>query len=278
MTSQEVNAAVRESLGLPPKPEPQPTVPQEGHICDFPIWSYSKKRSTLTKLTITYEDGSFFQLEAPKGLPGVSSPGYLDILLYFGQRDLFRQNYIEISAYSVMKHLHIDPEHGSSYQNFVRDMERNFALMMKTDRFIDPVTKQRTYVTYFRVLDTMKLAKTRKGTSRFYFNQVFVESLRSGYLKRLDFDFCLYLDRETQPLARFLYAHLLKRIGQKSVYTRRLTGFLNDIGLGYVAKLETKRLNEMVKRSLIPALDLVKGQAVSHYEIDGDGNLVFFHT
>ena len=52
---------------------------------------------------------------------------------------------------------------------------------------------------------------------------------------------------------------------------------LNDIGLGYVAKLETKRLNEMVKRSLIPALDLVKGQAVSHYEIDGDGNLVFFH-
>jgi hypothetical protein len=91
MTNWEVNAAVRESLGLPPKPEPQPTVPQEGHICDFPIWSYSKKRSTLTKLTITYEDGSFFQLEAPKGLPGVSSPGYLDILLYFGQRDLFRQ-------------------------------------------------------------------------------------------------------------------------------------------------------------------------------------------
>ena len=84
MTNREVNAAVRESLGLPPKPEPQSTVPQEGHICDFPIWSYSKKRSTITKLMITYEDGSFFQLEAPKGLPGVSSPGYLDILLYLG--------------------------------------------------------------------------------------------------------------------------------------------------------------------------------------------------
>jgi hypothetical protein len=54
MTGQEVNAAIRESLGLPPKPEPQPTVPQEGHICDFPIWSYSKKRSTITKLTIAY--------------------------------------------------------------------------------------------------------------------------------------------------------------------------------------------------------------------------------
>src|SRR2546425_4550303 len=90
-----------------------------------------------------------------------------------------------------------------------------------------------------------------------FYATAFFESLRSGYLKRLDFDFCLYLDRETQPLARFLYAHLLKRIGEKSIYTRRLTGFLNDIGLGYVAKLETKRLNEMVKRSLIPALDLV---------------------
>lgn len=211
-------------------------------------------------------------------VPGVSSPGYLDILLYFGQRDLFRQNFIELSAYSVMKHLQIDPEHGSSYQNFVRDMERNFALMIKTDRFIDPVTRQRTHVTYFRVLDTMKLAKTRKGTSRFYFNQVFLESLRSGYLKRLDFDFCLYLDRETQPLARFLYAHLLKRIGEKSVYTRSVTGFLNDIGLGFLNELPPMRRNERMKRAILPALDLVKGQALRHYEMDGEGNLVFFHT
>src|SRR5712692_6708335 len=90
MTSQEVNAAIRESLGLPPKPEPQPTVPQEGHICDFPIWSYSKKRSTITKLTITYEDGTYFQLEAPKGLPGVSSPGYLErIRISFFENPLF---------------------------------------------------------------------------------------------------------------------------------------------------------------------------------------------
>ena len=56
MTSQEVNAAIRDSLGLPAKPEPVPTVPQEGHICDFPIWSYSKRRSTVNLLKITYED------------------------------------------------------------------------------------------------------------------------------------------------------------------------------------------------------------------------------
>ena len=45
-----------------------------------------------------------------------------------------------------------------------------------------------------------------------------------------------------------------------------------------MAKLEMKRRNEMVKRSVLPALDLVKGQAMSHYELDGDGNIVFFHT
>jgi hypothetical protein len=242
-----------------------------------PIWSYSKKRSTITKLRINYEDGSFFQLEAPKGLPGINSPGYLDVLLYFGQRDLFTQNFVEMSAYSVMKHLQIDPDHGSSYQNFVRDLERNFSLMMKTDRFIDPVTKQRSHMTYFRVLDTMKLAKHRKGVSRFYFNSVFLESLRSGYFKRLDFDFCLYLDRQTEPLARFLYAHLLKRIGGKSVYTRNLSGFLCDIGLGHAARSEPKRLTETLRRSVFPALDLVRGQAYSHYELDDQGNILFLH-
>jgi hypothetical protein len=70
MTSQEVDKQIRQSLGLPPKPEPAPTMPQEGHVCDFPIWSYSKKRSTVTTLRIDY-----------KGLPGISSPGYLDVLV-----------------------------------------------------------------------------------------------------------------------------------------------------------------------------------------------------
>jgi hypothetical protein len=88
MSSQEVNAAIRDSLGLPPKPEPVSTVPQEGHICDFPIWSYSKRRSTVTLLKITYEDGSFFELDAPKGMPSPSFPGYLDCILFYGQKDL----------------------------------------------------------------------------------------------------------------------------------------------------------------------------------------------
>jgi hypothetical protein len=73
----EVNKLIRESLGLPTKPESQPTVPQEGHVCDFPIWSYSKQRSTVSLLKISYEDGSFFELDAPKGMPSPCFPGYL---------------------------------------------------------------------------------------------------------------------------------------------------------------------------------------------------------
>ena len=47
MTSQEVNATIRQSLGLSVKPEPVPTVPQEGHVCDFPIWLSDSNRTIL---------------------------------------------------------------------------------------------------------------------------------------------------------------------------------------------------------------------------------------
>ena len=275
MTSREVNATIRESLGLPAKPEPQPTLPQEGHVCEFPLWAFSKKRSTVKELHITYEDGSFFHLNAPKGMPGVNSPGYLDVILFYGQRDLFTQDFVEMSAYSIMRHLTIDPTDGRSYQHFLRDMERNFDLSIKTDRFINPVTRRRDYITYFRIFDTMELAKQRNRSSRFYFNRVFLASLRAGYLKRLDFDFCLHLDRETEPLARFLYAHLLKRLGRDSLYIRNVVGFLRDCGLGYIADLDSYRRNVKLREVVFPALDLLKGKAIRSYELDDRGNIFF---
>jgi hypothetical protein len=54
MTSQEAKAATRQSLGLPPVEESKPTVPVEGHVCDFPLWSFSKQRSSERELHITY--------------------------------------------------------------------------------------------------------------------------------------------------------------------------------------------------------------------------------
>ena len=272
---QEVKKLIRESLGLPPIQEPAPTFPVEGHVCDFPIWSYSKKRSAITSLSIAYEDGSYLILDAPKGMPSPSFPGYLDCILFYGQRDLFVQEYVEISVYSIFKTLDMDPNNGRNYSHFHRDMRRAFALSMETDRFRDPATGERSHIDLFRVLRRMRLAKNRQGISTFYFDDLFLASLRAGYLKRVDFEFCLHLDKNDLPLSRFLYAHVLKRVGSKSIYMRNLLGFLNDVGLGYIACLPPTNRNQKVKQTLYPALDAIRGQAFTHWEIDGAGNIFF---
>lgn len=273
MTRQEVDTAIRQSLGLPAIPDVKQTMPVEGHVCEFPIWSYSKQRSTVTLLKITYEDGSFFELDAPKGMPSPSFPGYLDSILFYGQKDLFLQEHTSISVYQIFRALGIDPGDGRNYEYFRRDMRRAFAMFMVTDRFRNPTTGQRSHVRYFRVLQSMELAKSRRDVSTFYFDSLFLSSLRSGYLKRLDFDFCLHLDRQGEALARFLYGHLVKRIGEKSLYQRKVTGFLNDIGFSQVT--EPKRINERLKRTVFPALDLLKDTIIRHYEADDRGNLFF---
>jgi hypothetical protein len=270
-----VQRQIRESLGLPAVPSAPPTVPIEGHVCDFPIWSYSKKRSTITTLTIRYEDDSYVIVEAPRGMPGPTFPGYLDCILFYGQRDLFVQESTQISVYSMLKTLGMDPNNGGNYSHFHRDMRRAFALTIETDRFRDPATGTRSHVDLFRVLRRMRLAKHRQGVSTFYFDDLFLASLRAGYLKRVDFEFCLYLDKQDLPLARFLYSHVLKRLGAKTLYQRNLPGFLNDVGLGYLACLPPSNRNQKVKQALFPALDTLRGQAYAHWELDTHGNLFF---
>jgi hypothetical protein len=273
---QEIKNQIRESLGLPPqKPEKNPTVPIEGHVCDFPLWSYSRKRTPIKTLHIDYDDGSFFTLDAPKGMPSPSFIGYLDVILFFGQHDLFKREYIEISVYSILQRLDIDPHAGSNYQSFRFDMEKSFAVTLKTDRFINPKTGERSHINYFRILQRMELAKYRQGVSAFYFDNFFLESFRSGYLKRLDFEYCINLDRNNKPLARFLYGHILKRVGDKSTYTRKMLGFLYDIGLGYIAELPTKERNRRTKQVLFPVLDNLRGKAFTQWEMDDRENIFF---
>ena len=118
----------------------------------------------------------------------------------------------------------------------------------------------------------MKLAKNRSEVSTFYFDDLFAASLRAGYLKRLDWEYCLDLDRQGKALARFLYGHLIKRIGEKSLYMRKISGFLSDIGLGYLTEGKPKRINETLKRTIYPVLDCLRGIT---YRVDDAGNLVF---
>ena len=275
ISRQEVKRHIRESLGLAPHPVSAPTVPMEGHLCDFPLWSYSRKRATVTSLHVDYEDGTFLTIRAPEGMPGPRFPGYLDVLLFRGYRHLVLDDHVELSMYTILKTLGLDPRSGRNLQHLRRDMDRAFSLSIKTNRFIHPETGTRTHIDYFRILRRMQMADDGRRTSTFYFDDLFVHSLRQGYLKRLDWDFCLALDTRGKPLARFLYAHIAKRLGGKSMYIRRLEGFLRDVGLGYALHQPPKRRTELVQGTLYPALDLVKGHGFRHYEVDDGGNIFF---
>ena len=274
---QEIQRHIRQSLGLPPVPEGKPTVPVEGHVCEFPFWSFSKKMSTVRRLDIRYDDGSFLTVDAPKGMPGPRFPGYLDVILFKGQHDLFQPDEIQtrISIYSILQTLGMDPRDGRNYARFRLDFERAFTMYLRTDRFRHHETGERSHVIYFRIFWTMYVAKKRSEESVFRLDNVFLLSMRNGYLKRLDWEFCLWLDRNQHALARFLYGHLMKRIGEKSLYPRNFLGFLRDCGLGYIADMEPRRRNEQLKETVFPALDLLKGHALRSYELDARGNILF---
>jgi hypothetical protein len=69
----------------------------EGHLCDFPLWSYSRKRATVTSLHVDYDDGTLLTIRAPEGMPGPRFPGYLDVLLFRGYRHLVLEDHGELS-------------------------------------------------------------------------------------------------------------------------------------------------------------------------------------
>ena len=48
----------------------------------------------------------------------------------------------------------------------------------------------------------MALAKNRYDASMLRFDDLYIASLRSGYLKRLDWECCLWLDRQQAALAK----------------------------------------------------------------------------
>ena len=79
---------------------------------EFPLWSFSKQRNSKTRLHIDYDDGSFMTLVAPLGMPSPRFPGYLDVILFYGQRDLFLREYVEIPVYQILKTLDIDATNG----------------------------------------------------------------------------------------------------------------------------------------------------------------------
>ena len=266
---------LQDHRGLAPPPALQPTGPAAGQVAEWPLWAFSKKQQTVTRWRIAYEDGTYVQLTAPAGLPSVRTPAYLDVLWLYGQQDLWRGACVAMSVDRVLSHVHQGPVHGKQYRGVVRDMQRLFALALETDRLLDPVTQARRHTASFRVLDGLEWARHAQEESRFYFNAIVLRSLRSGYFRQVDFDFCLALDRKEEPLARFLYTYLVQKLGEQQPYCRSLAGFVTDIGFGALARLPLKRQTARFTRTVGPALALLKGHAYAHYALDEKGTLVF---
>ncbi len=265
---------------VPVRSQIESTLIMEGNTCEFPLWQYSKYKSNLKHVRIDYSDGSYVEIDTPNGYPGINFPGYIDVLMAEGQDLLYKQSFVEMSVYDIFKKLGKDPHNGGNYKIFRKDMEKCFKLSVKTDRFRDPDTGERSYTTYFRILNQMELARRRNQTSKFYFNEIFVKSIRAGYFKQLDLDFCIELDKNNQALARFLYQHIIKRIGKDMYYIRDFNEFLNDVGLGYVNNNPLKDKRKFLKLTFFPAINtIVNARKIRNYElVDNGKNIVFYSS
>ena len=205
------------------------TFPIEGNVCDIPFWSYSNKRCKEKELHIKYKDGTYTTIKAPLGFLSPKFPGFLDVMLMHCQRDLFNVNYAQISVYKILQELGLNTEGGYYYKAFTTDMEKAKSMFVKTDRLTVPVktvdkktgkektTYERDYDSYYSIFDDFHIAKRRTKPSFFCFNSRFLNNLRQNYLKRLDYRFCLELDKNDEALARFLYQHILKRVGKNII-------------------------------------------------------------
>ena len=111
-TAREVRQ-IRESLGLSVQEETRPTVPMEAHLCEYPIWAYRKQSTAITSLHIGYEDGSFVEIDAPKGSLVSRHQGTWMCCCTMGNGICF-ESYVEMSAYSILKHLGLDPRVGGN--------------------------------------------------------------------------------------------------------------------------------------------------------------------
>ena len=150
---------------------------------------------------------------------GMPSPRFLVLGLhsFHGQKDFFVKEYTSMSVYQIFRTLQDRPGGwvettgvlSAGYEAGICDVYGDRPLP-------NPKTGQRSHVRYFRVLQTMDLAKSRRDVSTFYFDSLFLSSLRSGISNVWTLtSACILTGRRS--LARFLYGHVIKRIGEISL-------------------------------------------------------------
>ena len=118
-----------------------------------------------------------------------------------------------MSVYQIFQMLHIDAGNGGNYAIFRKGLRGRLQCIWRPIGLVTLRPGKRSLRRLLAVGGGAKLAKSRREVSTFYFDELFFEAW-CGYLKRLNFDM-VWLDREHKALARFIYGHLLKRLGEK---------------------------------------------------------------
>ncbi len=170
------------------------------------VWDPDRKAFLKRELAISGSDRY--------GLPTAKDEDVLLACVQLASRQDFREREVRFSRYELIKLLGW-PEDGRSYKRVSVSLRRWKGVTVYSDRaFYDHARK--SWVTRdFGVFDNLSVYERESNeraaapqSSWFVWNEVFFDSFRSGYLKKLDWD--LYC-RLADPVAKRLYRLLDKR-------------------------------------------------------------------
>lgn len=170
------------------------------------VWDPDRKAFLKRELAISGSDRY--------GLPTAKDEDVLLACVQLASRQDFREREVRFSRYELLKLLRW-PEDGRSYKRVSISLRRWKGVTVYSDRAFYDHSRKSWVTRDFGVFDNLSIYE-RESTERaaapqsswFVWNEVFFDSFRSGYLKKLDWD--LYC-RLNDPVAKRLYRLLDKR-------------------------------------------------------------------
>ena len=182
------------------------------------VWDPDRKAFLKRELAISGSDRY--------GLPTAKDEDVLLACVQLSARQDFRDREVRFSRYELIKLLGW-PEDGRSYQRVSVSLRRWKGVTVYSDRAFYDHARTSWVTRDFGVFDNLSVYERESSeraaaprSSWFVWNEVFSDSFRSGYLKKLDWD--LYC-RLADPVAKRLYRLLDKRFyhGSEVVFDLR---------------------------------------------------------
>lgn len=170
------------------------------------VWDPDRKAFLKRELAISGSDRY--------GLPTAKDEDVLLACVQLASRQDFREREVRFSRYELLKLLRW-PEDGRSYKRVSVSLRRWKGVTVYSDRAFYDHSRKSWVTRDFGVFDNLSIYERESAeraaapqSSWFVWNEVFFDSFRSGYLKKLDWD--LYC-RLNDPVAKRLYRLLDKR-------------------------------------------------------------------